>query len=120
MSILNRDIFLQIKDQLAGTREEFVEIIPDVKARVVQLTCDAGFALVSQAQQDSEDNEKDALGLSTRRWICACVLDENGDPVFKMDDFGALPFELVQRLARVVNQVNGLTTAEATEEAEKN
>lgn len=122
MAILNRDVFLQIKEELAGRNEEFIEILPDVQARIVQLTSDAGFALVAKAQKDAEEElgEAQAISLNSYRWICACVVDENGNPVFQMGDLATLPFELVQRLAAAVNKVNGLMTPQGTEEAEKN
>lgn len=123
MSVLNREMFLQIREELSGQNEEFVEVMPGVKARIVQLTSDAGFALVALAQKDAEndkDDEAKTLGLNSYRWICACVVDEQGNPVFQMDDFATLPFELVQRLARAVNKVNGLAAPEGIEEAEKN
>lgn len=122
--VLNRDVFLQIKDELYGQRDKYVEIVPGLKARIVQLTADAGFGLVALAQKDGADKDDKPsgkeLGLNSYRWICACVLDVDGNSVFQMDDLKDLPFELVQRLARAVNEVNGLSAPDSVEEAEKN
>lgn len=126
-AVLNRDIFLQIKGELVGKHDKYVEVMPGVKARVVQLTADAGFALISLAQKDLANEEQaggekkeSGLGKNSYRWICASVLDMDGLPVFTMEDFKDLPFELVQRLTRVVNEVNGLSAPDAAENAEKN
>lgn len=120
--ILNREIFLQIREELSGKQEKFVDIAPGIQARVVQLTSDAGFALIAMTQDEDKDSDGGKnLGINSYRWICACVVDDAGNPVFEMDDFKTLPFELVQRLARVVNEVNGLApTGDGMEDAEKN
>ena len=116
--ILNRDMFLQIKEELSGKKEEFVEIVPGIDARVVQLTADAAFALLAMGQAD--DDKKDDISQNTYRWIAACVRDNDGNPVFEVDDLKTLPFRVVQELMRVVNRINGMAGAEGAEEAEKN
>lgn len=92
-----------------------MDVLPGVQARVVQLTADAGFALTSMADRE-EVSAKDA----TCRWIAACVVDEVGEPVFSISEVGKLPFALVQKLAKAVNEANGLSTALETDDAEKN
>lgn len=116
--VLNRDMFLQIKEELSGKKEEFVEIVPGIEARVVQLTADAAFALLAMNQD--EDDKKVDISQNTYRWIAACVRDNFGNPVFEADDLKTLPFKVVQELMRVVNRINGMAGGDGTEEAEKN
>lgn len=117
---LTRDVFLQMREELSGKKDEYVDIAPGVQARVAQLTSDAGFALISMATDENAD-EKTRLRDNNYRWICACVLDENDNPVFTIEDLKTLPFEFTQRLARVVNRVNGLSdTGDSVDAAEKN
>lgn len=122
--VLNREMFMQIRDEISGQQESFVEIMPDVKARVVQLTAEAGYALIAMVQNekgaDGQDLDIKDAGETTYKWVCACVVDEQGNQIFQPEDLKALPFELVQRLARVVNRVNGLSDFEGVKEAEKN
>lgn len=117
MAILNRDMFLQIQDELAGPKFELVEIAAGVEVQVVQLTAEAGFGLFNLAESDSPD-ERNKLG--TLRWIAACCRGEDNVQVFSVDDLKRLPFDIVQRLAQAVNRVNGIANPESIEDAEKN
>lgn len=118
--VLSRDMFLEIREELSGIKDDYVEVIPGIKARVVQLTADAGFALVAMGQNDDDKKGADSFKESSFRWICACILDNNNNPVFTMEDLKSLPFELIQRLTRAVYKVNGLSSPQGVEEAEKN
>lgn len=116
--ILTRDMFFEIKEELSGKKDEYVEIMQGVKARVVQLTADAAFALLAMNKDDPDG--KDEISANTYRWIAACVRDEENRPVFDVDDLKTLPFDIVQKLMRAINQLNGMAQGDGVEEAEKN
>lgn len=118
---LTRDMFLEIREELSGKKDDYVEIMPGIKARVVQLTADAAFALLAmnQGEEDKED-KKDDISANTYRWIAACVRDNENAPVFEVEDLKTMPFEVVQKLMRAINQINGLAGSGGSEEAEKN
>lgn len=117
MAILNRDMFEAIRQDLVDQNSELVEIMPNVQVRVAQLTARAGFELVNMSEGETEEDKN---RLSSYRWIAACCVDDDGKPVFTIEDVEGLPFELVQRLAKAVNKVNGIASSAGEEEAEKN
>lgn len=116
MTILSRDVFQQIKEELSGSHSELVEIQPGLFVKVVQLTADAGFALLSLNEKD-DDGDKNKL--ATYRWICASCVDDQNNTVFIPEDFKYIPFDMVQKLTKAVNKVNNIGI-DASEEAEKN
>lgn len=117
MAILNRDMFLQIQEELAGQKSELVEIAPGIEVQVVQLTAEAGFGLFNLADSDPADKRNE---MGTFRWVAACCRGEDGVQVFSVDDLRQMPLEIVQKLAQAVNRVNGLANPDSIEEAEKN
>lgn len=116
MAILSRDVFQQIKEELVGCNSELVEVQGGLYVKVVQLTADAGFALLAL---NDKDDDADKNRLATYRWICASCVDEQNNPIFKPEDFKYIPFDMVQKLTKAVNKVNHIGI-DATEEAEKN
>lgn len=117
MAILNRDMFLEIKEELAGQKIELVEITPGVEVQVVQLTAEAGFGLYNLSEKDPQDSRNE---LGTLRWVAACCRGEDGVQVFTVEDLKKMPMQIVQELAAAVNRVNNIANPEAIEDAEKN
>lgn len=112
MTTLTKDLFESMKEELCGIESTYVELKDGFGVNVIQLNTEGAIALANMSEADNAN--------MMIKWVAACCVDDDMNPVFTVEDVLHLPQALSQKLISAVIDVNDLLQKNNTDEAEKN
>lgn len=112
MKVLTKNQFQKMKESLFKMDAEFVEVYEGFGVNVVQLSTEGALALSEVSEENVNDN--------IFAWVAACCVDDEANPVFTKDDIRKMPSKVSKPLIDATLRLNGLLSATALEDAEKN
>ena len=112
MATLTKDIFQSMKEELFGVQCERIEIAEGYEVNVVQLTAEGALSLTEMSTGE--------VHRAMFAWAAACVVDDDWNPIFSVDDLGKLPQAVCSKLLEATARLNGLLRESVIEDAEKN
>src|SRR5574344_361509 len=111
-TILTKDLFSQMKNELCGVEREYVPITDEVGVYATQLTVGGAVALAEMGMKEANR--------IIINWVVAGIVDEDFNPVFTPEDVERMPHNLAKKLAQALFRVNKLITPTTVNDAEKN